>query len=61
MVSWRFFWEKAWITARPRASDVMKSGSPVSASICAEGVGGAAAETAGVVDGAGRFVRLTDL
>src|SRR5271156_6597593 len=43
MVSWRFFWEKAWITARPRASEVMKSGSPVSASICAEGVGGAPA------------------
>src|SRR5271169_4129536 len=50
MVSWRFFWEKAWITARPRASEVMKSGSPVSTSICSEGVGGGAGEFAGNCD-----------
>src|SRR5271155_5397987 len=73
MVSWRFFWEKAWMTARPRASEVMKSGSPVRASICAEGVGGAAGEFAAGWDGAAvaatvaaaggtaRFGRLVDL
>jgi hypothetical protein len=33
-------WENAWITASPRASDVMKLGSPLSPSICAHGVGG---------------------
>jgi hypothetical protein len=42
MVRCGFDWEKAWMTARPRASEVMKFGSPLSESICADGVGEAA-------------------
>src|SRR5438876_8364784 len=42
MVSWRRCWVKARITARPRASEAMKLGSPPKAWISEAGVTGAA-------------------
>jgi hypothetical protein len=50
-------WVKAWITTRPRASEVMKFGSPWKMSSAAAGVIAAAAD-AGVFGAMGSAVRV---